>query len=328
MPNAPGTGPPIKAATGTTPTSQLKLDTYRPSYDGYLLKMLVFSPPGAGKTTLAGTAEDDPRSAPVIVGTIESGDLALIERPVPAGPGRSDFKFVRKQPPECYGFAKGKLPDNATDVQELSHRMDRFERLYHFLRQGRHGFHTVVLDTLSELHRANLNLIVGRAAVRGKRESMFESLQKDWGENMNYLMHWLRKYRDLPMHVIVTCHSEIRERPDKSEKVQPFVNKAMVEPLCGLFDVVGYLQQDQRVVLKDGKPTGKAVTFTKLITEPITIGGIRIEAKDRSPGGKIGRMTVNPTITKLLDAIQSDKSATAEKAEATLDGKQETTNVG
>lgn len=81
---------------------------------GQYVKMMVYGPPGSGKTLFSSTAKD------VLIGNIDEGLMTLAERGV------------------AY-----------TDIQ---HPEDLHELLMH-LRQPNHGYKTVVIDTLDELQK-------------------------------------------------------------------------------------------------------------------------------------------------------------------------------
>lgn len=239
-------------------------ETYKPSLSNFFLKALWYGPPGGGKTTLMGTAQLCEAMSPCLFVNLEGGVLSLIDML------------------------------NPPDIYDVRGDISRFEAAYRHLKYEDHGYKSVCLDSLSELQRLHRETLVGHRAQAGKREDMFDVVQKDWGDNMNYILFWMRRFRDLPMHVMAACHSENKPKPDGGERVHPLLNKALVEPMCGIFDVVGYLT----AVAQDGEEEheGEKSAPRKLLCEPRTIGDIEFVAKDRSPGGRIGRVVKNPTM--------------------------------
>lgn len=249
------------------------LKVYKPSMRDLKINLMVYGPPGAGKTTLAGTAQEVPEMSPAIFGSIEAGEMALAEM---------------ENPPDIYPFGGD---------------IERLEKLYWFLRNEDHGYKTVVLDSLSELQRLHRESLVAARHQAGRRESIFDTQQKDWGDNMSYLLYWVRRFRDLPLHVIVCCHSETRQKPDGGERIQPLLNKALVEPMCGVFDIVGYL-----FTANEDPENGDSTVIRKLLTEPLMVNGIEFVAKDRSPGGKLGRVMKDPTLPRIYQRLLRSKS--------------------
>lgn len=120
---------------------------------------------------------------------------------------------------------------------------------------------------------------------------------------MNYILYWVRKFRDLPMNFIGIAHSESKETPQKGERIWPLFNKALVEPMCGIFDVVGYM-----FTATEDPDDPDSPLVRKLLTEPLTIGQTEFYAKDRSPLGSLGRVMKDPTMPKIISRIMRDKN--------------------
>jgi hypothetical protein len=223
-------------------------------------------------TTLMGTANDCPDMSPALMVNLEGGMLSLVDMA------------------------------NPPDVFDVEGDIAKFEEVYWELFQGEHGYKTVCFDSLSELQRLHREQLVGGRAQAGRRIDMFDVQQKDWGDNMNYILFWMRRFRDLPMHVLASCHSEIKQKPGEGERITPLLNRALVEPMCGIFDVVGYLF----TALKDPEDPESEIV-RRLLVEPRTVNGIEFYAKDRSPSGRIGGRVTNPTMSLIWSRLQKSR---------------------
>lgn len=255
-------------ANPPTKIHQTTLPVHKPTMDNLFLKMFVYGPPGAGKTTLLGTAQNCPAMYPCLFVNLEAGVLALVEM------------------------------EDAPDIFNVEGSIKNFEEVYRYLSEEDHPYKSVCFDSLSELQRLHREALVASRHFAGRREDIFDTQLKDWGDNMSYILYWMRKFRDLPMHVLACAHSDTKPKPDGGERIFPMLNKALVEPMCGIFDVVGYLFTGSVDPENEEAPT-----IRKMLCEQRTVNDIEIYAKDRSPGGRIGRVIKNPTMPMIWNRI-------------------------
>lgn len=242
---------------------------YKPTLEGFKLKLLVYGEPGVGKTTLAGSAQDDNRSSPVLFANVEGGMLSVADR----NPDAMDLSTVKEA-----------------------------EELFWFLARGKHEYKTVVIDSLSELQLNNLEEIateaVGKTSKGGKsRTSPDDIWQEDYGVSTIQLRRVIKKMRGLPLHVIYTCLTRHDQDADRNEVVGPALTPKLQNTAMGNVDVVGYLYTSERVE-GEGEEQ-RIIVERKMLCQPVG----KWQAKDRSPSGRLGRSLVNPTMTSILDRI-------------------------
>lgn len=168
------------------------------------LVVLVFGKSGVGKTALAGTAEDDDRSAPVLFLDTEGGTQTLIKR----------------------GARLDVMTLESGAYKQLQNLQGQFDRL---LDNGeRLPYQTIVLDSITKLGRH-----IMRDITRAEAQE-----RKDWqvyDHHMRAIIDWL-KSPALPCHVIVIAH----EREDEeTHTVGPAMQGGFRQDLAHEFSTVG-----------------------------------------------------------------------------------------
>lgn len=255
---------------------------YRPTAEEVHLNMAVFSIPGVGKTTLAASASTVAEMAPVAVINAESGMEALTEE-VTDEDGK---KIVDRSQLEVVDFS---------DFGDL-------KKLFDYFAFSKHGYKTLVLDTLDE--------ILGRCLAKWERYYIpvnAEGLPQDrsnddrmglkvYNRATKEMTELVRRFRDLPMHVIFTAHETDRALEQNGPpRVRMDLTPALYAFVEGALSVIGRLQY-RELPKQDGQEEAKVV---RVIT--FQSAGETIRVKDRTPGQKMSRMIVNPTMSKLWD---------------------------
>jgi hypothetical protein len=168
------------------------------------LSVLVFGKSGVGKTALAGTAEDDDRSAPVLVIDTEGGTQTLIMRGT-----RLDVLT---------------LESDARDT--LRNLFGQFDRM---LDKGESlPYQTIVLDSITML---------GRHIMRGITRSETPEI-KDWqhyDSQLRAILAYLLS-PEFPCHVIVTAHEK---EDDETHVITPGMQGGVHDALPHFFNTVG-----------------------------------------------------------------------------------------
>ena len=259
------------------PTKELKLDIYQPTLAGYKLKMLIYGPPGVGKTTFAATANMHDLTKEVLFVNIEGGMLSIADT----------SKLGMKDPPKVTNMTS----------------MDQLDAIFWYLAKGGHPFKSVCVDSLSELQLVNLDFVVNEQMQKkdSKRESADDIWQDDYGRSTQFIRRVVRRFRDLPMHVFFTCHDASSQDDKKVETIHPALTPKLRTAVLGYMDVVGYLYMTTKA-----DSDGKDVPVRRMLCRPYS----KWIAKDRSPGGKLGTYIDNPTVPILIDKIISKGEVT------------------
>lgn len=245
-----------------------RLPTISPSSETDRLSLLVYGKPGVGKTVLAATAEDDPRSAPVLFCDVEGGTLSISHR------GRALRVFP--------------ITDFSRDMNVL--------REYF---QGPEGFRsdipykTLVIDSLTDLANRAMDSVL--AKPNPKRSTPGIPEYSDWNVFTNRMKALLTFLNDLPLNIIVTA----LEADEDSGVMPMFPGKKVGPSLPGKFNTVARLYVASAV-----NADNKTVYRRRLLLQ----SDVRYMAKDRSDKlGTLPREMDEPTITKLLDRMAEGK---------------------
>ena len=257
------------------PTSRQELKIYKPHIEKYKLKMLVYGPPGVGKTSLLATAGLHKLTAPILLVNIEGGMLSVAD---------------------CAGLGLKEPPD-VVDLDSF----EGLEDIFWYLAKGDHPYKSVGIDSLSELQMVNLESIVkklvGRLSGSGaKRESLDDVWREDYGTSTQQLRRAVRKFRDLPMHVFFSCHETTTSDKDRNETIHPMLTPKLRGAVMGYMDVIGYMYVETDTGEEEPEENE---TSRRLLCRPFG----KWQAKDRSPGQRLGLVVENPTIPVIIDRI-------------------------
>lgn len=190
----------------------MEIKTFSPQ--DHFLKVLIYGPSKAGKTTFAGTAKD------AVFASAEGGLLAIAKKK----PQNAKIKTFK-------------------DLNEF----------YLFLASGKHKYKTVVIDSISEVN----DIIKDEIEQRVGRTMQ----QQDWGEHTKKVIGLLRKFRDLPMNVIMIALEKYINDEEKIKKIVPQLDGKSATKIVQFMDTVAYLH-----VEPDGTRWIESETSHKLLT--------------------------------------------------------------
>lgn len=169
---------------------------------------LIFAPHGHGKTHLLATANDDERTAPILVLNFEGGTHTL------AG---SDV-----------------------DVFDVRSWED-YDEAYEILTDPNCPYKSVGLDSISETQVFGMLNILDRDAKRVDPDLM---AQQDWGVILVQMRRLVRHFRDLDKHVFFTALAGEIVLPRVGTVRAPLLQGAFQKELPGIVDVVAYLANE------------------------------------------------------------------------------------
>jgi phage nucleotide-binding protein len=224
------------------------------------INILIYGDSGVGKTRLAGSSDDVPAMRKVLVVDVEGGTFSL-----------------RKMNP------------NANIVRVKT--WEAMQKLYDELLYGNHGFQTVVIDSLTEAQKFNMDDIMLKLIMDDSgRDPDIPSI-REWGKNLNQIRKFVRAFRDLPMNTIFTAlanHDKDRAgRPTN----KPGLSGKLAGEVAAFLDVVVYMYKKE----ENGEQKHLLLTAA---TESTT-------AKDRSDS--LPQIIVDPTMSKIYPLLIGEK---------------------
>nr|QGH72374.1 MAG: AAA domain protein [Podoviridae sp. ctka020] len=175
----------------------------------------------------------------------------------PSGAGKTFFTGTAKD--TIYASAEGGLLSiaalkpkyvNITSIQDLND-------LYTYLKNKEHQFETVVIDSISEINEI---IKLGIEKRLGRPMQL-----QDWGELANTIASIFRKFRDLPMNVILIAQESYIHDDQRIKKIVPELNGKSATAIARFMDIVGYLQ-----VEPDGKRWIQTSSDRHLLTKDRT----------------------------------------------------------
>lgn len=243
---------PTKVATNKTAiTSERAFNISALDEDeGGYIKMLVYAAHGTGKTTLMGSAADVEEMRDVLVLDFESGKMTLKDNPRIEHPEYIDtiritnFKQLGKVHEYLKQHCRARDNDDEKLLKELQSKftgvpIDKIKRV--------RRYQTVGIDSLSELDTLSMYEMLGIGSDSNLNEVMNggEMATAEWGEykkNNQMLQLVIRAYRDLPINVILVCHSAFTQDEAKRMLYAPALTGKLQKQVQGFVDIVGYMK--------------------------------------------------------------------------------------
>jgi len=186
------------------------LDVQPPEAMSPYLNLLVYGPPGVGKTYFAGTAEDSLNTNPVLFLDVEGGTLTLRKR--------KNLDVVRIRSTE--------------DLVDVHNKLKATNNGY---------YKTVVVDSLTELQKLDMVGIMKELVDR--RPDLDEDVpsQREWGKSIEHMRRIVRAYRDLEVNTIFTALMIIDKDENGTVSYTPSLPGKLKMEISGFVDVVGYM---------------------------------------------------------------------------------------
>jgi hypothetical protein len=243
------------------------------------LNIIIYGDSGAGKTALAGSAQECEATSPIMFIDVDSGTSTLQGK---------EIDIVR--------------PRSWKDVQKI----------YEFLLNDNTHYKCVVIDSLSEMQKKfSMGTILGEIKEGSDSYNDLGSTpvptRQDWMKTGDQMRKLIRAFRDLAylpdgraVHVIMIA---LEKSDEKRKIVCPSLPGTLGQD-CGAFvDVLARLSR-QNVDEEDADGNTVAVSHRILLTDTyINDEEMKFLAKDRS--SKIGDVVWDPTMQAIVEAFQS-----------------------
>jgi len=302
--------PPIKPAVSTASTpaankpqvnttlaaasSALPFKISKPNIESHYLKMLIYGDYGVGKTYLCGTSADVVNMQDVLLLSAERGELTL-DAP------EHNFEnidviqfneFVTVARIYDYLRVHCSLRDkgdeeslNKLRVKEAELRGVSVEEIV-----KPKMYRTVIVDSLSEVEAYCMYQLLGVSDKTGLAEEAQGAEWSEYKKQHAMVQRLIRAYRDLPMHVLMTCGRAYVQDDSKKMLFSPAMTGKLASQVQGFMDVVGYLAT--------GAADDSGKISRRLYVQPVG----RFSAKCRFSNFK-GAAFDDPTMKKILSSV-------------------------
>lgn len=255
------------------------------------IKMLIHAGPGAGKTTLAGSAVDVEFMRDVLFLNVEGGSLSLKNNPrVQKASEIMNIRitnFSQMDKVKDWLSAHCMLRDKG-DIEGLK-KLE--EKITGVVPKAPKQFKTVILDSISELDNMSLSHILGINADNISLEGDIPSTEwAHYKQNNTKMQILVRRLRDLPVNLIMTCITKWVQDETKKMHYSPGLTGQLRDQVQGFVDIVGFLAV--------GQPTEEKEAPRRLYVQPVN----KSDGKNRWAGYSKAYFD-DPTMTSILKAV-------------------------
>jgi len=263
------------------------------------MKGLIYGEYGTGKTRFLSTSIGVQDMRDVLMIDAEAGDMTLMDDTSEFAFDKIDTVLVQnyKQVAAVQEFLKShcRLRESGMtdDLDKLIALEARFRGIDPKDVEKPRKYRTVILDSLSEIESMCMYQLLGISAVTRLDEEVASAEWAEYKKQNAMVQRLIRGFRDLPMHVLITCASKYAQDDQKKMLYGPALTGQLSRQVQGFMDVVGYLVIGQAENENDPLPR-------RLYVQPVK--GQRFNAKCRFSSFK-GSYFDNPTMGTILETV-------------------------
>lgn len=176
------------------------------------LKIMIYSDPGAGKTTFAGQVPNN------LIIDAEEGTQSILNHPelMAEGVARLPYKTFE-------GLEK--------TIEEFHKAPEQLSR-----------FTTISIDSLSNLHKRGLAEVTEREWQKNPAlNNRYVAETEHHTENNEHIRRLVQQMCDLPQNVILTAHKRLIEPKNMPAKTFPDFSEKLANTISGMMDIVAYM---------------------------------------------------------------------------------------
>lgn len=214
------------------------------------MNILVYGKHGAGKTTLAASSVDVPQMNDILVVMAEGGEVVFEDNSrIEAYEDLDVVKVDRiEQFQKIYEFLKAhvSMRDDPSKEAQLKQLQDMV--FADGEDSGRiRRYRTVIIDSLSEIEAYCLSKILNLDALGlDAGDDMEVAGFPQFRKNMHIMQRAIRQFRDLQIHVIMTCAESWSQDERKAYSFTPKLTGQLSSIAQGFFDIVGWIVVGQK----------------------------------------------------------------------------------
>lgn len=202
------------------------------------IKMLVYGDYGVGKTYFAGTAQDVKDMANVINIDAEGGNKVLANR--------GDIPSIRvkkySELSAIFEYLRAHCLFRDNNNVDMLRQSEAFYRgvAPQDIKQPK-IYNTVMIDSISEVARYCMYDLLSIDLDRVKLDDTIPQAEyKEWNALMEKIRLLIRKFRDLPMHVIFVASRQWDKDEANRQLFTPNIQGKLANEIQGFMDHVGY----------------------------------------------------------------------------------------
>ncbi len=295
---------PTKSANSARIAAPFHIAT-RQTRDRYL-KFLVYGKPGAGKTELCGSAVDCNAMNDVLVVSAESGDIVYEDSPriknwaklVDNTIYATDFMQVARVQEFLKAYCSARDRNDVATMRKLYKAVSvSDENPTGIELENPPQYRTVILDSLTEIEAycQYQVLRVDTTKMLVEEGGMDVSGWPEFRRQYEMVKLLVRSYRDLPMHVLMTCAEQYTKDENSRFHYGPKMTGKLASEVQGFVDVAGWLTVG--AATEDGRAAPR-----RLYIQPVGGSGPRFDAKNRRPVYGKAFMD-NPSMTSMMSDL-------------------------